>query len=123
MTTPPATILLVEDSDVTRKALGFLLTSAGYRVLEANDGQEGVDLFMQQPDAIDLVVSDLIMPQMNGLEMLQALKRHCPQIKLILVTGLPLDAQVWRDSGVYDWHSKTSAYDELLSKVTAALSA
>jgi CheY-like chemotaxis protein len=123
MAADPVTILLVEDSAVTRKALGFLLASAGYQVLEADDGQAGLDLFTQQIDTIDLVVSDLVMPRMNGLEMLQALKQFRPQVKMILVTGLSIDAPAWREQGVYDWLAKTSAFEQLLDKVAAALAA
>src|SRR5687767_14875527 len=93
----PPTILLVEDEEVMRTALSYYLTAAGYQVLEASDGQEGVDLFTQQPDAIDLVLSDLMMPRLTGLEMLHVLRHLYPQIKFILITGTAIDAPAWRE--------------------------
>lgn len=116
-----AKILLVEDDALTRASLKHLLASAGYQVLEASDGQVGVDLFALQPDAIELVVSDLNMPHLSGLEMLQVLKRLRPQVKLILITGAPINALAWREQGVHDWLPKSSAFEQLLSKVTSSL--
>jgi len=121
ITSRPATILLVEDDTLTRTALVFLLTTAGYQVLEASDGVEGVECFTQQPGAIDLVVSDLFMPRMDGLEMLQALQAYAPQVKLILLTGAPPKERAWRAQGVQDWLSKSLAPEQLLNKVAAAL--
>jgi two-component system, cell cycle sensor histidine kinase and response regulator CckA len=117
----PAKILLVEDDVLTRASLKYLLASAGYQVLEASDGQEGVDLFAQQQDAIDLVVSDLMMPRLDGLEMLERLLGLRPQIKLVLVTGAQADEEMWRRQGVYDWLPKSQTPDLLLCKVATAL--
>jgi CheY-like chemotaxis protein len=116
-----ATLLLVEDEELTRKALSFLLTGAGYQVLEAGDGQEGLEIFTQQPDAIDLVVSDLMMPRLDGLEMLERLRCLRPHLKLLLITSAQADDEMWRRRGVYDWLPKLHTADLLLSKVASAL--
>ena len=116
-----ATILIVEDEELTRTALRYVLTTKGYQVLEARDGQEGVELFSHQPDAIDLVLSDLMMPRLDGLEMLQALKQLRPTVKQILITAMPGDVQAWREQGVYDWLAKPFSMEQLLGRVAAAL--
>jgi CheY-like chemotaxis protein len=116
-----ALILLIEDEEFTRTAMIFVLTTEGHEVLEARDGQEGVELFTQQPDAIDLVLSDLVMPRLNGLEMLQILKHMRPQVKQILITGAVVDAKAWCEQGIYDWLAKPFQIEQLLSKVAAAL--
>jgi CheY-like chemotaxis protein len=116
-----ASILLVDDDELTRTAIGFVLASQGHTVLEASDGQEGAELFAQQPDAIDLVVSDLLMPRLGGLEMLQMLKRLRPQVRHILITGAPIDTEAWLKQGISDWLAKPFAMEQLLGKVTAAL--
>ncbi|MCC6455753.1 MAG: response regulator [Caldilineaceae bacterium] len=116
-----ALILLIDDEEFIRTAIKFVLTAEGYKVLEARDGQEGVELFTQQPDAIDLVLSDLIMPRLNGLEMLQILKYIRPQVKQILVTGALVDTKAWYEQGIYDWLAKPFQIEQLLSKVAAAL--
>src|SRR5215213_10127861 len=117
----PTKILLVEDDALTRTSLKYLLASAGYQVLEASDGQEGVELFAQQPDAIDLVLSDLMMPRLDGLEMLERLLCLRPQVKLVLITGARADDEMWRRQGVYDWLSKSQTPELLLNKVASAL--
>jgi DNA-binding response OmpR family regulator len=118
-----ATILIVEDEELTRTALRYVLTTKGYQVLEARDGQEGVVLFSHQPDAIDLVLSDLMMPRLDGLEMLQAFKQLRPTVKQILITAMPGDVQAWREQGVYDWLAKPFSMEQLLQRVAAALAA
>jgi CheY-like chemotaxis protein len=117
----PAKILLVEDDAFTRAALKYLLASAGYQVLEASDGQEGVELFVQQPDEIDLVLSDLVMPRLDGLEMLERLLRLRPQVKMVLITGARVDEEMWHRQGVYDWLPKSQTPNLLLCKVASAL--
>ena len=113
-------ILLVEDEELLRTTLTFLLTGEGYEVLEASDGQEAVDLFIQQPDAIDLVLSDLMMPRLNGLEMFRILKEVRPQVKLILITGMLNAAPAWREQGVHDLIAKPFEITHLLNKVAMA---
>jgi CheY-like chemotaxis protein len=115
------TILVVEDEELIRAALAFTLTAEGYEVLGARDGQEGVEIFAQQPEAIDLVLSDFRLPHLNGLEMLQILKGIRPQVKVILITGFPGGAQSWLEQGGYDWLTKPFGTEQLLDKVAAAL--
>jgi CheY-like chemotaxis protein len=116
-----ATILVVDDDELMRSSLAFTLSAEGYEVLEARDGQEVLELFAQQPDAIDLVVSDLRMPRLNGIEMLQILKSMRPEVKVILMTGFPSDAQAWLAQGGYDCLTKPIDIEKLLSKIAAAL--
>ncbi|MBE9011897.1 response regulator [Pseudanabaenaceae cyanobacterium LEGE 13415] len=67
---PNTKILVVEDSITTRQSLVLTLEKAGYQVVQAQDGREGLDRFQQQPD-IQLVICDVEMPRMNGFEFLR----------------------------------------------------
>jgi two-component system, cell cycle sensor histidine kinase and response regulator CckA len=93
MTTPgPApseTILLVEDEPAVRHLLGLALERAGYRVLEAPDGEHAVALFESHPGTIHLLLTDLRMPQMDGTELVRLLRARAPQLKVLCVSGYP----------------------------------
>jgi len=65
-------VLIVDDSQTVRQQVAKALTSAGYEVLEAIDGVDGQD---KVNDSVDMVICDVNMPRMNGLEMLEAIKR------------------------------------------------
>jgi two-component system cell cycle sensor histidine kinase/response regulator CckA len=84
------TILVVEDNASTRAAVSEILESLNYHTLQAADGEEALAVFEQHADRIDLVVSDLVMPEMGGQALYGALRRRRPDLKLILMTGYPL---------------------------------
>lgn len=82
-----ATILLVEDNDFLRQALADAIGGFGYEVLTAADAQEALERKGGLEREIDLVVSDLVMPGMNALELYEALKARSYGGKLLIVTG------------------------------------
>jgi CheY-like chemotaxis protein len=84
------TILVVEDNASTRAAVSEILESLNYHTLQAADGEEALAVFEQHADRIDLVVSDLVMPEMGGQALFGVLRRRQPALKLILMTGYPL---------------------------------
>lgn len=66
---PSATLLIIDDDDVVRASLAAYLDDSGFRVLQAGNGPQGMELFeSEQPD---LVICDLRMPQMDGLELIR----------------------------------------------------
>lgn len=80
------TILIVDDEQIIRNVLKRKLEqSTGYTVLTADDGVPALELFQQQP--VDLVISDLIMSRMNGIELLRNLKATDPAVPVIIITG------------------------------------
>lgn len=78
-------VLIIDDDEQLRTLFRKVLESAGYLVSEASSGHEGVRLFRQTPTA--LVITDLFMPKMDGLEVTTALRRESPPVKIILLTG------------------------------------
>jgi CheY-like chemotaxis protein len=79
------TIMLVDDDDEFRTILGESLRRAGYEVREASDGRQGLKLYREQ--AADLIITDLIMPEKEGLEMIQEVLRLRPDVKIIAISG------------------------------------
>lgn len=83
-------LLVVEDDRVTREALGEVLGSLNYEVILAQNGQEALRVLEQQRKRVDLILSDLIMPEMGGERLFDVLRKRYPQIPVILITGYPL---------------------------------
>ena len=81
----PRSILIIDDDEQTRDFLRRVLEEAGYMVIEAPNGREGLRQFRQTPTA--LVITDLLMPDMDGLEVTMALHRESPKAKIIAITG------------------------------------
>jgi CheY-like chemotaxis protein len=84
---PSATILLVEDTDNLRNLLHRVLEGNGFSVLPAADGAEALRLCQQHDGTIDLVVSDIVMPQLNGLELEERIRAARPETKFLFITG------------------------------------
>lgn len=78
-------ILIIDDDDIIKRMLRRMLTRAGYDVLDAADGKEGIERFREND--VDLVITDLIMPEKEGLEMIMELKTDFPDIKIIAMSG------------------------------------
>ncbi len=93
--TGAGTILLVEDEDAVRLFGGRALRNKGYRVLEAADGERALDVVNQalaEGEKIDLILSDVIMPGMDGPTLVQLLRQELPGVKVILMSGYAEDA-------------------------------
>ena len=84
-------ILIVEDEEVLRSFTLEMLKDLGYNVLAATNGEEALTVYAENSDSIDLVVSDMIMPEKSGMELFSELKIIKPDIKFILVTGYCLE--------------------------------
>ena len=91
------TVLVVEDDKIVLEITSTLLSGLGYSVLTAMDGLEAIDVFQQHKNDIRFVVSDFAMPQLNGLEALQRLRKISPDIKMILVSGYS-EEQIMNDT-------------------------
>jgi two-component system cell cycle sensor histidine kinase/response regulator CckA len=87
-----ATVLLVEDEDAVRMGGMRALTSRGYTVHEASSGVEALEVFEQLGGKVDIVVSDVVMPEMDGPTLLGELRKRQPDIKFVFVSGYAEDA-------------------------------
>ena len=112
------TILLVEDEPAVRQLFATALARAGYRVHEARNGQEALKVFDQHGDAIDLLLTDLRMPYMGGVELAQTLRARRSTLKLICVSGYAGSAETEMPS---DFLAKPFSREDLLAKVREVL--
>jgi two-component system, cell cycle sensor histidine kinase and response regulator CckA len=85
------TLLLVEDDSGVRRVTASLLKSAGYIVIEAESGKEALYAFSKYP-RIDLVITDLVMPEMGGRELAEKLRHLIPQTRILFMSGYADDA-------------------------------
>jgi two-component system cell cycle sensor histidine kinase/response regulator CckA len=85
-------VLLVEDEDVVRSFAVRALKRQGYEVLEASTGVEALEVMEKNDYKIDIVVSDVVMPEMDGPTLLKELRKTNPDLKIIFVSGYPNDA-------------------------------
>jgi CheY-like chemotaxis protein len=86
------TILLAEDDESVREFVAFVLRGLGYRVLEAGDGAEALAIADGFVEPIDLLLSDVVMPRMDGVALARALAPRRPAMKVLHVSGYPGDA-------------------------------
>lgn len=116
------TILLVEDEPALRKLLRAALERQGYRILEAKDGVEAL-LICQQNAAIDLIVTDLVMPRMTGLQLREKVAALRPNMRFLLISGYAEDfvASLEQTSTLGDLLEKPFLTDELVRKVRELL--
>jgi len=94
LTTGSETVLLAEDQSSIRGVLREFLESKGYKVLEAQNGSEALALAERHPEAIDVLVTDMIMPQIRGLELAKRVTELHPDICVIFMSGYSEDALV-----------------------------
>jgi two-component system cell cycle sensor histidine kinase/response regulator CckA len=90
--TGAGTVLLVEDEDAVRLFGARALRNKGYRVLEANDGEHALDVINDFGDPIDLILTDVMMPGMDGHTLVRLILEELPDIKVILMSGYAEDA-------------------------------
>ncbi len=81
------TILLVEDNEGVRAAARRILERHGYRVISATTGEDALQLYQIHGDEIALVLADVIMPQMGGIELMSTLRRQRTRARMLLTSG------------------------------------
>ncbi len=121
-----ARILIIDDESQIRSMLRLMLERVGYEVIEAADGMEGIRQYRDNP--ADLIITDLIMPNKDGIGMIIELKKEFPQVKIIAMSG----GGVNRPEGYLDGAKKLGAArtltkpidrDEMLNAVKETLKA
>jgi CheY-like chemotaxis protein len=85
----PSTVLLAEDEDMARRLVSRLLESEGYRILEARDGGEALRLAREAGPHLRLVVTDVVMPGMDGWELGRRLAAEFPGVQVLYLSAYP----------------------------------
>lgn len=116
-------VLVVEDNEATRSALVSVLKLLDYRVLEAENGYQALGVYRENQDLIDVVISDLVMPEMGGKALLYALKEIKPDVRLILLTGhlVQDDGLDIKRAGAAGWIQKPVSIKEISSLLSNVL--
>ena len=117
------TILIVEDQSAVLAFTGAALRQCGYTVLEASDGNEAIAVTERHSGRLDLLLTDVVMPGMNGKELSECLKKLCPNLKVLFISGYTSEVIAHRgvlDRGVALLHKRFST-EELAAKVRDTL--
>ncbi len=85
------TILVVEDEDIVRHVVRNILSKKGYRVLQASNGQEAIDLARRHEGPIDMIVTDVVMPGLNGRQVVEVVKAEHPRLAVLFMSGYTED--------------------------------
>ena len=121
MTHTQATVLVIDDEEIIREALEALLTSEGYRVIAVPTGQTGVDTAGSRP--IDAVLLDLMLPDKNGIEVLEEIRRIDDELPVIMITAFgTIDSAVAATKqGAFHYFTKPFKHDEVLAVLRNAV--
>lgn len=120
-----ANVLIIDDDSALRGTMKKILERAGHEVAEAEDGARGLELF--RCGAFDLVITDLIMPEKEGIETILELRADHPEVRILAVSGglsVDEDGGVLQDAealGADDSLAKPFSVEELMEKVEPLL--
>jgi PAS domain S-box-containing protein len=88
------TILIVDDEPLILQYCREMIKSLGFSVLSAQEAEEAIEIYQEHHQDIDIAILDMIMPNMNGIQLLEALQAINPEIKTIITTGYALDSRI-----------------------------
>jgi two-component system cell cycle sensor histidine kinase/response regulator CckA len=120
-TSKSAEILLVEDDSSMRQFAKAVLSRLGHHVVEAADGEAALRLFEENPDyAPDLLVADMVMPRLGGIELVEKISRRLPETPVLFISGFPEQQAIAQKAG-YAFLKKPFAIGELISRTGSLL--
>ena len=117
------TVLLIDDEKLVVEIGELMLLRLGHKVLKANSGSEAVKIFMEYKNQIDLVIMDMYMPEMNGQELADKLRKIDPKVKVLLSSGglADLEEKEIISRGFDGFISKPYSIDSLSEKMANIL--
>jgi two-component system, cell cycle sensor histidine kinase and response regulator CckA len=119
---PPATVLVVEDNAQVRRTIVRGLTGSGYAVIEASDSYEALEIIESRPATVTLIVTDLVLPGINGLELVKSIERREPGIRVLFMSAYGDDPWGLRDQVPEDrFLAKPFSLNDLLGAVRSSL--
>ena len=111
-------VLLAEDDRSVRRLVAAELGRRGFTVLDAEDGRAALDLFLQHKDTVDILVTDVVMPRMNGGDLAKEVERIRPGTKVLFISGHPERAGVGVDpTGATNLLMKPFTADTLAARI------
>ncbi len=117
------TLLLVEDNEKLREGAQQLLEALGYRVITAADGREALERFTAADPPVDLLITDIVMPEMGGKVLLHELRRRAPDLQALGITGYPLQdsADNLKEAGFVEVFVKPFQIEQVAHAIRRAL--
>jgi CheY-like chemotaxis protein len=91
---PMETVLVVDDAEQIRKMVCSMLSFSGYKCVEAADGTEALDIVKDAPDSVDLILTDIVMPEMGGPELARQVAMLRPDLPIVFMSGYSDDPVV-----------------------------
>jgi hypothetical protein len=116
-------VLLVEDEDAVRQIIRRTLAKAGYAVVEAIDGLDALTILEAQAKSIDIVLSDVAMPRMDGRQLADHIRVRWPSLPVVMMSGFANPEQVRTNAGVTLMLLKPFTSQTLVSAIRDALPA
>jgi len=108
------TALVVDDENLVCKFASVVLREAGLHVITANDGQEALDLWRESDQDFDIILSDIMMPELNGPQMIECIQKDDPDIKVVFMSGFPGQLEALPE----DLYSSTNFIEKPFTKRT-----
>ncbi len=118
-------ILLVEDNATVLSVTQSMLSQLGYKVLAATNGRHALDMYERYKDEINLILTDITMPEMGGVDLCKALRAKDKSVKVVAMTGYPLKmaAEDLLAQGIVGWLAKPLSIEKVAQGMSQALSA
>ena len=116
-------VLIVEDEQELRHLFAILLEMEGFKVLQANDGSQGLDLLQQHAGEIRLLITDLNLPRIAGMDLISRARALNPSIKIVGTSGMSGNAvrEMVIKAGADDFIAKPFQPSEAIAKLKAIL--
>ena len=117
------TVRLIDDDEMVADVGEQILNNLGYDVVKADSGKQAIKVYKENRDRIDMVILDMIMPEMSGGEIYDRLKRINPKVKVLLSSGYSIDGQASKilKQGCNGFIQKPFNMSELLEKIRQIL--
>jgi CheY-like chemotaxis protein len=116
----PWVVLVAEDDVLVRNLINTVLMRAGYSVLLASDGEEALELSRRYQGEIHLLLSDVVMPRMDGLELAARIREERPLARALLVSG-KMSSEIVEGNALFDFLHKPFVPGQLRSKLQEIL--
>jgi CheY-like chemotaxis protein len=116
-------IIVVDDVSLVSRPMARMLSEAGYRVFEASSADEALEILRTARRPIELVITDVVMPEMNGIELMRRIAAQWPETKILLMSAHPAEVMVREGltTPVVSFLAKPFTRGELLQKVQEAI--
>ena len=117
-------VLVIDDDEDIRKTVRLILTKADYDVVEAEDGEQGVEAIRSgdNPVMVDAIICDILMPKVNGMEAIVYFRQQFPSVPVIVLTGEPeiAGAATLFKQGIVEYLTKPVSAEKLIACVNKA---